>query len=242
MLPYCFSYQNQFIKPEIAISFSGDNKTDGNIIANFKNILALVTKHLDRYNGHLRQFIVDDKGAIIIATFGLRGTVMPNMVSDSGLPATMAIHKDLFSELGVQSKIGATYGKAYCGVVGGKHRLEYAILGPAVNLAARLMACSSNPGCLVDGEIFKRVGEKFTFKPLKPIQAKGYSELVQLYEPFSRFEFQDDSNKFVGRFEMLHKILEFVDQPHSERLAAPQILFISGMSGMGKTFGNLFLC
>ena len=98
------------------------------------------------------------------------------------------------------------------------------------------------PSCLVVGESFKRVGEKFTFKPLKPIQAKGYSELVQLYEPFSRFEFQDDSNKFVGRFEMLHKILEFVNQPHSERLAAPQILFISGMSGMGKTFGNLFLC
>ena len=79
LFPYCFSYQNQFTKREIAISFSGDNKSDGNIIANFKNNFALVTKHLDWYKGHLRQFIVDDKGAIIMATFGLRGNVMPSM-------------------------------------------------------------------------------------------------------------------------------------------------------------------
>ena len=43
-----------------------------------------------------------------MATFGIRGTVMPNMVSAACLPATRALHKDLFSELDIQSKIGAT--------------------------------------------------------------------------------------------------------------------------------------
>jgi class 3 adenylate cyclase len=45
------------------------------------------------------------------------------------------VYNSLKSELKVDSRIGATFGKVYCGVVGGVRRHEFAVMGPAVNLA-----------------------------------------------------------------------------------------------------------
>lgn len=72
---------------------------------------------------------------MLIATFGLRGSTFPNMVENNCLPATFSIHNALKSELKVDNRIGATFGKVYCGVVGGVRRHEFAAMGPAVNLA-----------------------------------------------------------------------------------------------------------
>jgi hypothetical protein len=73
-------------------------------------IMNLMTRELKQYNGHLRQFVVDDKGFVIIATFGLRGSTYPNMVTEKALPATLSIYRGLEAELGVLCKIGATIG------------------------------------------------------------------------------------------------------------------------------------
>jgi class 3 adenylate cyclase len=54
------------------------------------------------------------------------------MVAERALPATMAIHSALENELNVFNRIGATFGNAYCGVVGGVKRHEYAVMGPSV--------------------------------------------------------------------------------------------------------------
>jgi hypothetical protein len=98
----------------------------------------------------LRQFIVDDKGLVIIANFGLRGSTYPNMVEERGLPCISNIKKLVKTELDLNCRIGATFGKAYCGIVGAVCRHEYAVLGSPVNLAARLMATKDNSGILVD--------------------------------------------------------------------------------------------
>jgi class 3 adenylate cyclase len=135
-----------FISPMIDSRLTGDAAKDNKLISLLNDIMILTTKHLDRVKGHLRQFIVDDKGVVLICTFGLRGSTFPNMISQRALPITRTIHDALQEELGVKSKIGGTYGRAYCGVVGGLTRHEFAVLGPSVNLSARLMASEFNPG------------------------------------------------------------------------------------------------
>ena len=49
-------------------------------------------------------------------------------------------------ELNVDNRVGATFGKVYCGVVGGLRRHEFAVMGAPVNLAARLMGSKVNKG------------------------------------------------------------------------------------------------
>jgi hypothetical protein len=63
-----------FIHPLITISEENDYAVDL-----LNEIMNLTSTQLERYCGHLRQMIVDDKGLVLIGTFGLRGSTFPNM-------------------------------------------------------------------------------------------------------------------------------------------------------------------
>ena len=63
-----------FIHPLITISEDNDFAVDL-----LNEIMNLTSTQLERYCGHLRQMIVDDKGLVLIGTFGLRGSTFPNM-------------------------------------------------------------------------------------------------------------------------------------------------------------------
>jgi class 3 adenylate cyclase len=126
-----------FISPAAVVEMTGDAKRDSATVEYVQSIMTLTSRELRRYNGHLRQFIMDDKGLVMIATFGLRGSTVPNMVGERALPATVALFNAFEQEMGIECKIGSTFGDVYCGAVGGKKRHEYAVMGPSVNLAAR---------------------------------------------------------------------------------------------------------
>ena len=164
-----------FISPMIDYKLTGDDKKDRQLFHLLNDIMKLTTRTLHKLGGHLRQFIIDDKGICLICTFGLRNSTFPNMISQRALPLTRSIY-DALQELGIKSKIGATFGRAYCGVVGGISRHEFAVMGPSVNLAARLTG-KSNPGIiLVDKSIRLLTNSQIFFKPHPAVNAKGYDE------------------------------------------------------------------
>lgn len=215
----------------------GENETkDRALFELLNNVMDLSTRELDRFRGHLRQFIVDDKGLVLIATFGLRGSTSPNMVAERALPATMAIHSALQTELNVFNRIGATFGNAYCGVVGGVKRHEYAVMGPSVNLAARLMCSPTNPGILVSEAVRVKAGKEFAFNALPPVTAKGYTLPVSIFEPLSSVErrWGRNNSNFVGRSKEVEQIMAVAKEatkPHS----LARLVFVAADSGTGKT-------
>ena len=65
-----------FVNVEIEL----DDVSDETILyEQLNNVLNTASEVLDEHKGHLRQFIVDDKGVVLIATFGLRGSTSLNM-------------------------------------------------------------------------------------------------------------------------------------------------------------------
>lgn len=134
-------------------------------------------------------------------------------VENNCLPATFAIHRALKTELNVDNRIGATFGKVYCGIVGGVRRHEFACMGAPVrithentnvslfsvltqtllhlllyfkvNLAARLMSSKENNGILVDQAVHEQCRGRYTFKSLPPVKAKGYDKPVPILEPIA---------------------------------------------------------
>lgn len=96
-----------------------------------------------KYRGEVRQFIVDDKGSVLIGmivlmfidslsqgVFGLP----PESHEDDAVRAVLAasaISKELGS-CSIQSRIGVTTGNAFCGDVGNDVRREYAMVGDIV--------------------------------------------------------------------------------------------------------------
>ena len=162
----------------------------------------------------------------------------------------MDIHYGLRDDLNVDNRIGATYGKAYCGVVGGVKRHEFAVLGPSVNLAARLMANKGNPGILVDETVRRLVDAKINFKALRPVKAKGYAREVPIFVPLEKIS--SANRKFIGRKQEIQQILDHAvatmrnidpDDSNSKRNKNNgKISFITGGSGLGKTLAANQVC
>lgn len=213
-----------------------DSDEDQKKVEAINNIMNLTTRTLDRFCGHLRQFIFDDKGLVLIATFGLRGSTCPNMIADRALPATCLLHDSLRLELGIQSKIGATVGNAYCGVIGGITRHEYAVLGPSVNLAARLMASKLNPGILVDDNVRQNAGKTFAFVALSPVEAKGYADPVPIFEPLRNRERDWGSlqTAFVGREREISQLVSIAKDMVGNCLPT-KVALVEASNGLGKT-------
>jgi Adenylate and Guanylate cyclase catalytic domain len=136
----------------------------------------------------------------------------------------------------VKCKIGATFGEAYCGVVGGVKRHEYAVLGPSVNLAARLMASQTNPGILVDNTVRMMANRCYGFNALPPVIAKGYSEPVPIFEPLSPLErvWGRILPNFVGRKAEIMLIMGMA-RDMVLRDSCSKMVLVESKSGMGKT-------
>jgi hypothetical protein len=108
-----------FIKPLVDTNQKEESIEDFLFLTH--QIMQLVTRELVVYNGHLRQCI---GCLVLIVTWGLRGSSIPDMVTTYALPATLSIHLTLQTVLHVDSRIWCTYGTAYCGPVGSTHRNE----------------------------------------------------------------------------------------------------------------------
>jgi len=226
-----------FIKPLVDLSLTGNSEMDRSYFDLVNDIMNLITRELNHHVGHLRQCIVDDKGLVLIATFGLRGSMFPNMVTERALPATFAISRSLENELSVECRIGAAFGDLYCGAVGGDKRHEYAVMGPSCNLAARLMASPKNPGILVDNAVRRIANKSYCFNALEEIYAKGYKDLVPIFEPLAPIERGWGSllPNFIGREEGIKKMAAVAREIYQEEAAEAVMVIISAPSGMGKT-------
>jgi len=160
-------------------------------------------------------------------------------VANNGLPATFAIHRCLKSELSVDNRIGTTFGKVYCGVVGGVRRHEFAVMGAPVNLAARLMAAKTNKGILVDGAVHAQAGSRIEFKSLPSIKAKGYDHPVAVFEPdltATASKRKKSSVPFVGRREERNEIAAIAQEIIEEQdPSRSSMVFLMGECGMGKS-------
>ncbi|KAG7361535.1 adenylate/guanylate cyclase [Nitzschia inconspicua] len=228
-----------FIKAMVTPELTGNSRTDNVLFSTLRTIMHLTCRELDRFSGQLRQYIVDDKGVVLIVVFGLRGSTFSDMVANNALPACFAIQKAL-SASGISTRIGGTLGKAYCGVVGALRRHEFSVMGAPVNLSARLMDSPMNSGLLVDENIRNHANGKFAFRSLQPVKAKGYDAPVIILEPVhemsSRLSRKSKIAKFVGREDEKKAIVNFAQKilddqfnPHAS------IVNVVGDSGIGKS-------
>ncbi|GBG31842.1 Adenylate cyclase type 10 [Hondaea fermentalgiana] len=128
---------------------------------------------VNHHEGMIRQFIVDDKGCVLIVCFGVsthRHKDDAARAIATALDLQMSIAKvqspSLPDEsLRIKTAIGVTTGRAFCGPIGsqlvldapnseirGPERREWSVVGHCVNLAARLMnvAYKRDEGILCD--------------------------------------------------------------------------------------------
>mmetsp|Transcript_31979 Transcript_31979/g.70463 ORF Transcript_31979/g.70463 Transcript_31979/m.70463 type:complete len:1525 (+) Transcript_31979:162-4736(+) len=136
---------------------------------------------LSASGGFLRQFLVDDKGCVLIACWGVPTACYTDNAC-RGLQAASAMRAYCI-EQHFKASFGLTTGNVYCGCVGSVAlRREYAVIGDVVNLSARLMG-KAKDSLLVDENTHSRLPSVLAgqFSRPPPIMVKGKEEAVVIF-------------------------------------------------------------
>jgi PAS domain S-box-containing protein len=93
-----------------------------------------------------------------------------------------AYHEKVPAKDRLEFGIGVHTGDAVTGNIGSPDRLDYSALGDTVNLSKRLQEESKAGQILISDATYKQVKDHVEAKEMGPIQVKGRSETVQVYE------------------------------------------------------------
>ena len=209
-----------------------DAETDSNRdLMLYDSLFRMMQRRVYSYDGTIRQFLVDDKGMVLIACYGI---VSHSDDAERAARCSMNIADDLRKGR-IISSCGVTTGEVFCGLVGGDTRCEYALIGDVVNMAARLMA-STKDDIRCDLETYARSCKRVVYEHLDPINVKGKKEKIKVFKPVAGSVSAALSLRkipLIGRDEELAIILRSVDA-FSDLSYSTAIMF-KGDVGMGKS-------
>jgi adenylate cyclase len=150
-------------------------------VALLNRFFAVVVDAVSAGGGLVNKF----QGDAALCVFGA-----PNELADPATAALVAARRIIeqvraAGELGIG--VGVAYGEVVAGQVGALSRLEYTIIGDAVNQAARLTELAkSRPGqSLASGETVQAASadERTCWTPCGETVLRGRSQSTQLFEP-----------------------------------------------------------
>jgi adenylate cyclase len=84
-------------------------------------------------------------------------------------------------DIDLKVRVGINTGKVIVGNLGNKTRIEYTVIGAAVNLAQRMESNAPVGGILVTADAWEKVKDKFAFTEKRDVTVKGYGETIEAY-------------------------------------------------------------
>jgi class 3 adenylate cyclase len=155
------------------------------VVALLNEFWELVVPIVLRWGGHANKFIGDG----LLAVFGA-----PDSLPDHAQRATAAaleiaeVVQDRYRGT-VQVGIGVNTGRVIAGTVGGGGRIEFTVIGDAVNTAARVEQATRDTGdAVLITEATRRLlaDAEFEFEHRPPVPLRGKTVPVQLWAPHRR--------------------------------------------------------
>eukprot|EP01117_Protostelium_nocturnum_P014485 TRINITY_DN5511_c0_g2_i2.p1 TRINITY_DN5511_c0_g2~~TRINITY_DN5511_c0_g2_i2.p1 ORF type:complete len:1733 (+),score=655.57 TRINITY_DN5511_c0_g2_i2:165-5363(+) len=151
-------------------------------LAELQTSFTEMQKIIAKYEGTIRQFMIDDKGSVLIVGFG----PPPLSHQDDAIRAVKTALEifEKLRKLNTPCAIGVTTGRAFCGDIGTAARREYAMVGDIVNMAARLMVAAKT-GILTDSDTFEacKAADELKFERLPEIRVKGKTNPIAVFVP-----------------------------------------------------------
>ena len=221
--------------------------TDADSLPRAHNVVQTIQTAFYKYGGVINKILLDDKGFILLAGFGLppfaheddpERAVLASLSSQAALAA-----------IGVVSAIGITTGTAFCGIVGSPERREYTVIGDAVNTAARLMTFTPDAIAMDTATVSScyATGRRVTFERIGRKKFKGKADEMDVWAPSSVAErkglkslvdMELHNVALVGRSKEMLLIARALrarastEEGHSSNL---RIVCVEGEAGEGKT-------
>jgi class 3 adenylate cyclase/tetratricopeptide (TPR) repeat protein len=151
-----------------SVGLSGEEAT-----ALVNPLLETMVELMVRYGGRIDRFLGDG----VLAVFGV-----PSIHEDDPIRAVRAALdlRERAEELGFSVSVGVNTGRVYFGPIGSALHEELTVMGPTVNLAARLQAAAGTGDVVVGEATRAHTSAAFELTPLR-IDVKGLSIPVTAY-------------------------------------------------------------
>ncbi len=121
------------------------------------------------------------------------------------------------------TRIGLNTGDMVVGNMGTERKMDYTIMGNAVNLAARLEGVNKQYGSwiLMTDDTYKETGDEFVVRRFDRVRVVGINTPVQLWELVDfKSEIRPELVDFLGRFEEAHAAFDRRDWKKASALFA----------------------
>jgi adenylate cyclase len=152
-----------------------------------ERIVDILNDYFERTTGN----IVEDDGIIIKfigdAIFAAWGAPMPD--PEAPVKAAHAAWKIFENKLVVdgeelKTRVGLHYGEVVAGNIGSSRRVDYTLIGDAVNLASRLEGINKYLGTniLMSAAVHAHLGPEFRLRRVGKLRVKGRKEPVEAFE------------------------------------------------------------
>ena len=228
----------QFVaeRREISTAFVALPDVDRNVdgwLDRLQQSVSSIDVIVTRYDGEIGQVVVDDKGCVVVAHWGL-----PTMAQENGAARAVRAARELQDGLaqdGLETSIGVTTGSVFCGVIGSETTCRFTTYGAKVNLAARLML-HTRGALLCDRDTRDAARDTGGFDSRGTVQAKGFPQPVEVFSPggiSTTPTIDEPTTELIGREPEVAQFAEYLDRLTTRRDGG--VLVIEGEPGLGKS-------
>ncbi|MBA3534159.1 MAG: tetratricopeptide repeat protein [Ardenticatenales bacterium] len=216
------------------IDYDGDEAAGEKLDAFVRWVQQVVTE----YEGTLLDLTLGDKGSYLYLVFGVPVAHENDALRAARVAQLLQTPPDSLAYIG-QRQIGISRGIMRAGIVGGRQRRSYTVLGHEVNVAARLMEAAAPGQVLVSGRIQTAIGALCHWRALPPLQVKGKEEAVALFAleeapAYPSLQLQEGryALPMIGRQATLQQMSEHLSRTLQ---GVSQMVGITGEAGIGKS-------
>lgn len=197
-------------------------------------ISSIILKEFENYGGYFKEIDFSEKNGVMVGFFGAPKSFENNTIR--ALECALAIQNEL-SLLQTKKpylfRFGLASGMAFAGIVGGKERCQYAVVGDRVNLAARLMQNAEWGEILVNKNMLNV--RTFEFHKKRKVTYKGMSYETPTFQLLKKCPEEKTffSGNMIGRNSELEKLFNFSREITQNKVAI--VANIYGEAGIGKS-------
>jgi len=161
-------------------SFSESTDTS-NVISVLNQYFEVFHRIISHYGGHVDKYM----GDAVMAVFNhpISDEHHVQHAATAGLALVLACQRLAVQDEdggSIQFRVGMNCGQVIVGNIGAAQRLEYTVIGDAVNVASRMSGVGDGDALLMSRESFDRLGDDFNFYSIGMHEIKGLSQSIEV--------------------------------------------------------------